>query len=611
MDFKTIISNKINQIEITLKKFDLSNHSYNDEKLREIKNNLKGLKIIEENSREDIEKLCEFIKNKSNYIVNFNNFVENTIIMNTLNTRELESSLVVLENEIKEIEFFFDEIKSLILLEKFSKNDKDIILIGTNGSGKSFLANYLKEKHFNNIVVFSAQKYLFFLKDDRYNYIEIDKAKMLNDRFNNKAKFENNSIHNVFTKAITALSNEYVGELDEIRKTKEERETIYDKVRDIFNKILVDIDIIIDVKSRQLVPKKNKEEYDFNQMSDGERAILFYIIQVVMSNKNSYIIVDEPETHLNSALVIKLWDLLKKEREDCKFIFISHNIDFISTRKNVDILWCKKFEYPGKWDLVELKEKILPIELLSKLVGSKKPILFCEGTEESYDYEVYSAIFQETHNIFPVENHRNVISYVTTYKATKKICQYESFGIVDGDLIEKSEKISYREKNIIVLPFNEIEMFLLDEYIVTNLLSLIYDKIEVNKKIDVFKNELINNIKNNKEEIILEKIKKFIDTKLEKEKINNNKTREMLKESFKKLTTISIDEKYEEYEEELDKIISSKNYEEALKWCSLKEKISKGLANKCLEFNYLEKAIVRIKNDDELKKKLREKYFKI
>ena len=497
------------------------------------------------------------------------------------------------------------------MLEKFSKNDKDTILIGTNGSGKSFLANYLKEKHFNNIVVFPAQKYLFFLKNNRYSYIEIDRNKMLNDRFNNKAKFKEESIHDVFSKAITALSNEYVGELDEMRKTKEDRVTVYDKVRDIFNKVLVDIEIEINVKSRQLFPKKNDEKYDFNQMSDGERAILFYIIQVLMSNENSYIIVDEPETHLNSALVIKLWDLLKKEREDCKFVFISHNIDFISTRKNVDILWCKKFEYPEKWDLVELKEKTLPIELLTKLLGSKKPILFCEGTEESYDYEVYSAIFQETHNIFPVENHRNVISYVTTYKATKKICQYEPLGIVDGDLIEKSEISLYREKNVIVLPFNEIEMFLLNEDIISNLLSLMYYNTEVNKKIDIFKNELINNIKNNKEEIILEKIKKFIDTKLEKEKINNNKTKEMLKESFKKLTAISIDEKYEEYEEELDKIISSKNYEEALKWCSLKEKISKGLANKCLEFNYLEKAIVRIKNDDELKKKLREKYFKI
>ena len=610
MDFKIIISNKINQIEITLKKFDLSKQSYDEEKLREIKNNLKKLKIIEKNLREDIEKLCEIIRNKNNYIVNFNISVDDT--MNILNVKELESSLAVLENEIKKIELFFDEIKSLILLEKFSKNDKDVILIGTNGSGKSFLANYLKEKHFNNIVVFPAQKYLFFLKNDRYPYIEIDRNQMLNDRFNNKAKFKEESIHDVFSKAITALSNEYVGELDEMRKTKEDRVTVYDKVIDIFNKILVDIEIEINVKSRQLFPKKNGEEYDFNQMSDGERAILFYIIQVLMSNENSYIIVDEPETHLNSALVIKLWDLLKKEREDCKFVFISHNIDFISTRKNVDILWCKKFEYPEKWELVELKEKILPLELLTKLVGCKKPILFCEGTEESYDYEVYSAIFQEIYSVFPVENHRNVISYVTTYKATKKICQYEPLGIVDGDLIEKSEISLYREKNVIVLPFNEIEMFLLNEDIISNLLSLMYYNTEVNKKIDIFKNELINNIKNNKEEIILEKIKKFIDTKLEKEKINNNnKTKEMLKESFKKLTAISIDEKYEEYEEELDKIISSKNYEEALKWCSLKEKISKGLANKCLEFNYLEKAIVRIKNDDELKRKLREKYFKI
>ena len=62
---------------------------------------------------------------------------------------------------------------------------------------------------------------------------------------------------------------------------------------------------------------------------------------------------------------------------------------------------------------------------------------------------------------------------------------------------------------------------------------------------------------------------------------------------------------------ELENILTQKNYKELLKWCSLKKEISKGLANQELDSDYVEKAINIIGKNKSLREKLKEKYFSI
>ena len=62
---------------------------------------------------------------------------------------------------------------------------------------------------------------------------------------------------------------------------------------------------------------------------------------------------------------------------------------------------------------------------------------------------------------------------------------------------------------------------------------------------------------------------------------------------------------------ELENVLTQKNYMELLKWCSLKKEISKGLANKELDNDYVEKSINIINKNKFLREKLKEKYFSI
>jgi predicted ATP-dependent endonuclease of OLD family len=63
-------------------------------------------------------------------------------------------------------------------------------------------------------------------------------------------------------------------------------------------------------------------------MSDGEKVGLYLISQILLAEKNCILIIDEPELHLHKALMARLWNKLEEYRNDCFFIYITHDLDF-------------------------------------------------------------------------------------------------------------------------------------------------------------------------------------------------------------------------------------------------------------------------------------------
>lgn len=76
--------------------------------------------------------------------------------------------------------------------------------------------------------------------------------------------------------------------------------------------------------------KKNGEpvKYSANQMSDGERAVLYLAAQVLCVPENKMLIMDEPEIHLHRSIMNRLWMALERYRPDCLFIYITHDTQF-------------------------------------------------------------------------------------------------------------------------------------------------------------------------------------------------------------------------------------------------------------------------------------------
>lgn len=320
----------------------------------------------------------------------------------------------------------FDQIKAI---------DGSIVMIGANGSGKSTFARQLNGKLDNNIVILSAQHFLYY---DRQNTIsasgdEIQKV----HNFQANAKLGNNRdfqqlIMSDMNDLIDALVAQHTDCALELYDNGNHNSSYLTKTIEIWDKIIEHRHLEND-RTGLYVTGPDISQYNFNQLSDGEKAVFYYIAHILLAPENSYIVVDEPENHLHIAICNKLWDALEKERSDCKFIYLTHNLNFATTRSNCTILWNKKFMPPYNWDFEILPEnEIIPEVLVMELVGSRKNICFCEGNDKSsLDYKLYCVLFPQ-YTVIPVAGHRNVIDYVNAYNGTSAFIT-QAVGIIDGD----------------------------------------------------------------------------------------------------------------------------------------------------------------------------------
>jgi hypothetical protein len=426
----------------------------------------------------------------------------------------------------------------------------------------------------------------------------------------------------VFSKLITAISNKQVAEMSEAFRNKDETRSISDiqkettlfEINNLWSMLIPDIKLELDATNRTLKAVKGREEYSVNSLSDGEKVILYYICHVVLAEDNSFIIVDEPETFLNTSNYNRLWDTLEAYKKNCKFIYISHVIDFISTRSNVDLLWCKSFEYPNKWEIERLNEKSeltgkFPKELLSEILGARKPILFCEGKKSSLDYFVYSILFREEVIVYPVEGHNKVIEYTRAYNNSPIMDNNKAYGIVDRDLMSEEQILALEEDNVFSLPFNEIEMILFTPEIMEKIVIL-----DTEKQIEIFKNEFYIEVSSEINKIVTQKMKKFIDNNLSRYRVNLEKnsvvtSEDMVEEVRIWLDGLELETMEKRISEEFETVINSKSYDDLLKISPQKESVSKGLANKYLDSKYIEKAKVKLKQERKLAELIRNKYF--
>lgn len=535
------------------------------------------------------------------------------------------------DNLIKEIEELFknieeekDRIRYLKILGK-----KNLVLLGANGSGKSSFSAYMKNSLSDNIVVIPAQKILYYNKKDtdipfmnREKILGIQKMNynekgIFDDQYNNGYNDRFNNLTIIFGALISLTINEYIEALNNKEKINscEEKNNIventnYKKFIKLWSEIYPEISWEEDTNNRIIKPSKHDKLYNINDMSDGEKVVILYILSVLNAEENSYIIIDEPETFLNPSIYKKLWNLLENIRKDCIFIYISHNVDFISTRFNNDLYWLRSFDGENNWEIqqIDVDRFELPRELLTEILGSQVPIIFCEGTKGSLDNKVYSILFDGKASIIPVGGHIEVEKYTKLYNNIENKIN-TAYGIVDRDQHSLQKIDKYKNDNIFVLHFNEIEMLLISEEIVDILIEELPDENKIEK--EKFKDKFFKIMKNRKEEIINKKIKAKVDEFFETEKADENMcddTEEIIRNVSDRIRGLNIEEQKEETNEKIEKIINTKNYIEALKICYFKN-ILKVVGNELSYSKYEIHAIGKLQHNENLRDVLLKNYF--
>lgn len=132
---------------------------------------------------------------------------------------------------------------------------------------------------------------------------------------------------------------------------------------------------------------------------------------------------------------------------------------------------------------------------------------------------------------------------------------------------------------------------------------------QASEKIEEFKSEFWRLIERKKESISLTKVKLKIEDFLQNRGIEHYTSISSIKQNIQSISEIPVESIFNENNEEINNVISSREYSKLLTICNLKKEISRGLANKYLDNNFEYKAVQCIKFNEELRSEIIKKYF--
>jgi energy-coupling factor transporter ATP-binding protein EcfA2 len=358
---------------------------------------------------------------------------------------------------------------------------QSLFFIGANGAGKTRLAAFIEGAlPPSDVHRLAAQKSLVL--NDRINLISLERAKKTlhvghpDIQGSNKTGYRwashpaTHPISDFEALLQTLFAQQYKVATEHLteRKTTPEApvpRTWLNQLTDIWDELLPHRTLELTDISVRVIPCSTgvTTKYAGSEMSDGERCIFYFIGQCLAAPEAGLIILDEPESHVHRAILGPLWDAIEKARPDCAFIYITHDVDFAAARTASVKYFLRSYEHgsPGKWDIEVLPDDAeLPGAVIAELVGSRKPILFVEGTRGSLDLTIYRSHYAGF-TIIPVGSCSAVIGSVASYQESNILHWLEVRGLIDADHRSADEIENLKSLGVHVLPVAEVENLLL------------------------------------------------------------------------------------------------------------------------------------------------------
>lgn len=410
-------------------------------------------------------------------------------------------------------------------VEQYIENKNSIVLVGANGSGKTRMSVWIDDNNHINTHRVSAQKSLNM--PQAVSPADMDKASEMfiygttNDnkdwlerrgkRNGRWGQAPETHMLNDFQELMVVLETENYEKSIEFRekhldgKTDYKNETKLERIKAIWEDVITHKRLKLSAGKIEVFDSSDEsmsDLYSGSDMSDGERAIFYFIGEVICAEKSQLIIIDEPENHLHNAILVRLWDAIEKERPDCVFLYITHDLHFASSRLNSQVLWVKNMKKGPVWDYELLDDIDSNLNLRLDILGSRQKVMLVEGKENSIDRKLYAKLFPE-YNIIPLESCEAVIQTVKSFKRIENLHHAEVVGIVDRDRRSDEEVEKLNKDNIVVPLVAEVEnLFVLPEVI-----RFVADRLKLDEDVESLTEEIttqvIQFLKDNIEEQVL------------------------------------------------------------------------------------------------------------
>lgn len=243
------------------------------------------------------------------------------------------------------------------------------------------------------------------------------------------------------------------GSLESVRPTK------FEVLADIWQRVLPHRQLIISGDDIQ-VSTQGGNAYPASDMSDGERAVFYLIAQALVAEGSSLLIVDEPELHVHPSIMSALWDEIESARSDCAFLFITHDLHFAAGRAAKKYFIRTYLPTPA-WMIEEVPvDTGFSEEVTTLILGSRRPILFVEGTGKSLDLAIYRCCYPQW-TVITRGSCEHVIHAVVTMRANSQLTRVACAGLVDADDYSSDDIKYLNGLGVFTLPVSEAENLIL------------------------------------------------------------------------------------------------------------------------------------------------------
>lgn len=359
---------------------------------------------------------------------------------------------------------------------EFSLSVGDVLyLLGANGTGKSSLVSRLFNEHQVNSKRISAHRQTWFesntldmtprARQDFDNQFRLQDASLRARYWEwNPAKRAGMAIYDL----IDADTMQERGIARQVRAgdiPAAQRAAQNPSPLQVINELMALSNLSIEIslaEGQKIVARKNGgDAYSIAELSDGERNAFLIAADVLTAKPGTLIIVDEPERHLHRSIISPLLKLLFDRRNDCAFIVSTHEPMLPLDTPNASALLLRSCAYQGQqvqgWTADMLTSGIsIDDELKADIVGSRRKIIFVEGTARSLDLPLYILLFPKV-SVVPKEGCRDVEHAVRGLRGAGDVHWVSAWGIVDNDQRDAEDVARLKEAGVWALSHYSVE----------------------------------------------------------------------------------------------------------------------------------------------------------
>jgi ATPase subunit of ABC transporter with duplicated ATPase domains len=303
---------------------------------------------------------------------------------------------------------------------EYNTSSNSVIIIGANGSGKSKLGAWIEKNYAQNTHRIGAQRSLEFgtyIKQMSYEQATnklISGSEEQTQNHDHRWKWDGEkwdytsallvdyeSVLSAVWAKQTKQESEYIAkcrERDHLGQSHDAvPEMVVDKLSRIWSTVFPHRNIhFTDGKvTASFTLGENLVQYKGKDMSDGERVALYLMCQALGVPENKTVIIDEPELHLHRSIMNRLWSAIEQARQDCLFIYITHDTQFAANHQQSQKIWVKEFD-GANWIFEKVEDSAIAVLIKDgEEISKQLYICFVErGKSMNYLLRLYRSAFQ-------------------------------------------------------------------------------------------------------------------------------------------------------------------------------------------------------------------------